>query len=370
MFDARDISLGGSLSARAAMSSASPAVLVVDDNEDNRYTLELLLQADGYSEVASACGGEEALALIRERPFSLVLLDMMMPDLNGDEVLRIIKGSPDTRDIAVVMISADTDSDKISKCIELGADDYLPKPFNPAILRARIASALRRQSLREMETQYLTRIEQDKRRSEMLLHNVLPPEIAHRLISGEGTIADHHEEATVLFADIIGFGKITARMRPFEIVGSLNRLFSEFDRVAEDVGVERIKTIGDNYMAVVGVPTPRANHARVAARLALDLIAAAEGLHTRLPAQFSIRVGLHSGPLMAGVIGMRRYAYDVWGDTVNIAARIEAASKPNRVLASAATASMLGSEFVLEGPQRVETKEERVLDAFFIGRRR
>ena len=221
-----------------------------------------------------------------------------------------------------------------------------------------------------METQYLTRIEQDKRRSEMLLHNVLPPEIAHRLSNGESTIADHHQEATVLFADIVGFGKITARMRPFEIVGSLNRLFSEFDRVAEDVGVERIKTIGDNYMAVVGVPTPRANHARVAARLALELIAAAEGLHTRLPAQFSIRVGLHSGPLMAGVIGTRRYAYDVWGDTVNIAARIEAASKPNRVLASAATASMLGSEFVLEGPQKVETKEERVLDAFFIGRRR
>lgn len=366
----RDTIFHGSPAVRPAMTSDQPAILVVDDNEDNRYTLELLLEGEGYDEIATAAGGEEALALLKSRPFGLVLLDMMMPDLNGDEVLRILKSDPDTRDIAVVMISADTDSEKISRCIELGADDYLPKPFNPTILKARIGSALRRHSLREMETQYLVRIEHEKRRSETLLHNVLPPEIAARLGSGEQTIADHHEEATVMFADIVGFGKITARMRPFEIVGSLNRLFSEFDRIAEDVGVEKIKTIGDNYMAVVGVPTPRASHARTAAKLALELVAAAEGLRTRLPAPFSIRVGLHSGPLMAGVIGTRRYAFDVWGDTVNIAARIEAASKPNRVLASAATAAMLGDDFVLEGPQKVETKEERVLDAFFVSRRR
>ncbi len=349
--------------------TSQAAILVVDDNEDNRYTLELLLEADGHEQVAFASGGEEALAHMRKRPFSLVLLDMMMPDLNGDEVLRIIKDDPETRDVAVVMISADTDSDKISKCIELGADDYLPKPFNPAVLRARIASALRRHSLREMETQYLARIEQEKRRTETLLHNVLPPEIAARLGAGETTIADHHAEATVLFADIVGFGKITARMRPFEVVGSLNRLFSEFDRIADDVGVEKIKTIGDNYMVAVGVPTPRASHARVAIRLGLEFVAAAQGLHTRLPAPFSIRVGVHSGPLMAGVVGTRRYAYDVWGDTVNIAARIEAAGKPNRVFASAATVGLLGGEFALDGPHRVENKEERVLDAFFVSRR-
>ena len=172
-----------------------------------------------------------------------------------------------------------------------------------------------------------------------------------------------------MFADIVGFGKITARMRPFEIVGSLNRLFSEFDRLAEDVGVHRIKTIGDNYMAVVGVPTPRANHARTATRLALELVAAAESLHTRLPAPFSIRVGLHSGPLMAGVVGTQRYAYDVWGDTVNMAARLEAASRPNQVLISASTARLIGDEFSLEGPVKVETKEARVLDAYFVRRR-
>ena len=127
------------------MKSDSPALLIVDDNEDNRYTLQMLLEADGHERIASASGGAEAMSLIEKQKFSLVLLDMMMPDLNGDEVLRMIKSNPDTRDIPVIMISADTDTEKVSKCIELGADDYLPKPFNPTILRARIGSALRRE---------------------------------------------------------------------------------------------------------------------------------------------------------------------------------------------------------------------------------
>ena len=351
------------------MKSDSPALLIVDDNEDNRYTLQMLLEADGHELIACASGGTEAISLIEKQKFSLVLLDMMMPDMNGDEVLRLIKSNPDTRDIPVVMISADTDTDKISKCIELGADDYLPKPFNPTILRARIGSALRRESLRVLESEYLSRVEQEKRHSETLLRNVLPPEIAIRLRNGESIIADHYEDATVLFADIVGFGKITARMKAYEIIGCLNQLFSEFDRLAEDARVEKIKTIGDNYMAVAGVPTPRLNHARTATKLALDMIKVAGRLHSRLPVPFSIRVGLHSGPVMAGVIGTRRFAYDVWGDTVNIAARMEAASQPNRALTSAATAKALGDDFVLDGPQKVATKEERVLEAFFVDRR-
>jgi adenylate cyclase len=353
----------------AAVTHAEPAILVVDDNEDNRYTLQLLLETLGYSRIECATGGREALALIDKQSFSLVLLDMMMPDLNGDQVLEEIKKNPDTRDMAVVMISADTDSEKISKCIELGAEDYLPKPFNPTILKARIASALRRESMRALETEYVTRVEQERRHSETLLHNILPPDIAVRLRSGESIIADHHEDATVLFADIVGFGKITARMRAYEIVGCLNRLFSEFDQIADDLGVEKIKTIGDSYMAVAGLRRSSSNHARAAAMLGLEMIAATSRLHLRLPAPFSIRVGVHSGPVMAGVIGTRRFAYDVWGDTVNIASRLESGSQPNRVLASMPTARALGSDFALDGPKQIPTKEDRVVEAYFVGRR-
>lgn len=351
------------------MDMAIPGILIVDDNEDNRYTLRLLLDSDGHERITDASGGKEAIALLGKEKFSLVLLDMMMPDLNGDEVLKIIKGNPDTRDIPVVMISADSDTEKVSKCIELGAEDYLPKPFNPTILRARIGAALRQQSLRTLQSEYLDKMEQAKKDSDSLLRNLFPPEIAARLRNGDSNIADHFEDATVIFADVVGFGKITARMKAYEIVGCLNHLFSEFDQLAEDVGVEKIKTIGDNYMAVAGVPTPRSGHGRIAAKLALDMIAVAGRLQSRLPVPFPIRVGLHSGPVMAGVIGTRRFAYDVWGDTVNIAARVEAASQPNRVLASAATAKILAGDFVLDGPHNIETKEARVLETFFVTRR-
>src|SRR4051812_3725081 len=121
-----------------------PGILIVDDNEDNRYTLRLLLESDGHSHLACAANGNEAIAALKQQKFNLVLLDMMMPDLNGDEVLAILKSDPNTRDIPVVMISADHDIEKVSRCIELGADDYLPKPFNPTLLRARIGAALRR----------------------------------------------------------------------------------------------------------------------------------------------------------------------------------------------------------------------------------
>jgi adenylate cyclase len=348
------------------MATDLPGILIVDDNEDNRYTLQLMLESDGHERIASAAGGNEAIALIEKEKFSLVLLDLMMPDLNGDEVLKVIKSDPDKRDIPVVMISADTDADKVSQCIELGADDYLPKPFNPAILRARIGAALRKHSLRALESDYLGKIENEKRHCENLLRNILPAEIATRLRNGESNIADHFGDATVIFADVVGFGKITARMKAYEIVACLNLLFSEFDRLAEDVGIEKIKTIGDNYMAVSGVPTPRSNHARMAAKFGLDMVAATGRLRSRLPAPFTIRVGLHSGPVMAGVIGTRRFGYDVWGDTVNIAARLEAASQPNRALASAVTVKGLGSDYSFDGPHKIDNKEDRVLEAFFI----
>jgi class 3 adenylate cyclase/CheY-like chemotaxis protein len=350
------------------MATDLPGILIVDDNEDNRYTLQLMLESDGHEHIASAAGGNEAIALIEKEKFSLVLLDLMMPDLNGDEVLKVIRSDPDKRDIPVVMISADTDADKVSQCIELGADDYLPKPFNPTILRARIGAALRRHSLRALESEYVGKIENEKRHCENLLRNILPAGIATRLRNGESNIADHFDDATIIFADVVGFGKITARMKAYEIVACLNQLFSEFDRLAEDAGIEKIKTIGDNYMAVSGVPTPRANHIRTAAKFALDAIAATGRLRSRLPAPFPIRVGLHSGPVMAGIIGTRRFAYDVWGDTVNIAARLEAASQPNRVLASAATVKGLGSDYSFDGPHKIDNKEDRVLEAFFVSR--
>src|SRR5260370_19968644 len=160
------------------MATELPRILIVDDNEDNRYTLQLLLESDGHERIVCAASGSEAIALIEKEKFSLILLDLMMPDLNGDEVLKVIRSDPDKRDIPVIIISPDTDVDKVSQCIELGADDYLPKPFNSTILRARIGAALRRQSLRALQSDYAGKIENDKHHSENLTRYILPAEIA------------------------------------------------------------------------------------------------------------------------------------------------------------------------------------------------
>jgi len=192
------------------MATDLPGILIVDDNEDNRYTLQLMLESDGHERITCAAGGNEAIALIKKEKFSLVLLDLMMPDLNGNEVLRATKSDPDQRDIPVVMISADTDADKVSQCIELGADDYLPKPFNPTILRARIGAALRRHSLRALESEYLGKLENEKRHCENLLRNILPAEIATRLRNGESNIAGHFDDTTVIFAYVVAWSTPTA----------------------------------------------------------------------------------------------------------------------------------------------------------------
>src|SRR5262249_17868954 len=149
-------------------------------------------------------------------------------------------------DTPVAMLSADSGSETISKCIAIGADDYLPKPFNSTILLARTASALRKHSLRALESAYLVKLEQRNRHSDDLLRNVKPPALRVGLRNGESNIADHFEDATILFTDVVGFTKITARMRPYEIVGCMNRLFSEFDMLAENVRVEKIRTFGDS----------------------------------------------------------------------------------------------------------------------------
>jgi adenylate cyclase len=174
----------------------------------------------------------------------------------------------------------------------------------------------------------------------------------------------------VVFADIVGFTKITTGMKAYEVVSCLNKLFSEFDQLAAQQGVEKIKTIGDCYMAVSGVPLSRPDHATAAANLALDMISITERLQTAFPVPFQIRVSIHSGPAMAGVIGRRTFSYDVWGDTVNIAARLEAAAKPGGVLISAATAAELRDQFEYEACENVLMKDGRAIEAkVLLGRR-
>ncbi len=196
--------------------------------------------------------------------------------------------------------------------------------------------------------------------SDRLLHAVLPEKIANQLRASERMIADRHPEVTVLFADIAGFTPWAAQQDPEVVVSLLEKIFSRFDaQVARD-GAEKIKTIGDAYMVISGAPDPRADHAHVIAGLALALRDEVDAIRDKTGIPLSLRIGIHSGPVIAGVIGALRFSYDVWGDTVNTASRMESHGKPGRIQLSADTRARLGNDFVFEarGPVYIKGKGE------------
>jgi adenylate cyclase len=184
--------------------------------------------------------------------------------------------------------------------------------------------------------------------SEKLLLNILPKPIAERLKLEQSTIADSFEEVSVLFADLVGFTELSARMSPTELVKRLNVIFSHFDQLAEQYGVEKIKTIGDAYMVVGGLPTPREDHAEAIAQMALGMQEKIANLSAETGERLAIRIGINSGPVVAGVIGVSKFTYDLWGDTVNVAARMEVTAFANSIQVTAVTYELLKDKYVLD----------------------
>ncbi|PWU19688.1 MAG: adenylate/guanylate cyclase domain-containing response regulator [Verrucomicrobia bacterium] len=340
----------------SAESIAQGTILVVDDLEENRDLLHRRLSRLGYA-VRMADNGQSALeATATQQPLDLILLDIMMPGLNGIDVLHRLKASPATQHIPVIMLSSADQIETVVRCIKLGADDFLAKPFNETLLMARIESSLSKKRLRDQESAFLRRLQIEQETSERLLLNILPKPIAERLKQGEKIIADSFADATVLFSDFVNFTHLSSDTPPKELVGNLNEIFSAFDYLCEQQGLEKIKTIGDGYMAVSGVPTPNPDHAEAAAKLALAMQAETAGFAERVKQPFQIRIGLNSGPVVAGVIGARKFAYDLWGDNVNIAKHMEASAPPGGILVAQATYERLRDRHAFQPAQLVRVK--------------
>jgi len=348
---------------------AAGRLLVVDDDAANCEMLSRRLQRLGY-EVLCAENGRVALDMLRQTSFDLVLLDLLMPEMNGFQALEFIKTDSKLRHLPVIMLTALDEVDSTVRCIEAGAEDYVPKPFNPVILQARIAASLEKKRLRDQESAFLGELQVERGKSERLLLNTLPKAIADRLKAGEGMIVDSFREATVIFADIVGFTRISASMAPSRTVQLLNEIFSSFDRLAETHQIEKIKTIGDSYMAVGGVPTFFPQHAEACADMALEMLIAMKGLNRRHQLDWDIRIGLNSGPLVAGIIGTKKFAYDLWGDTVNIASRMESHGTPGRIQVSATTHQLLADRFVFEERGPIEMKNRGPMQAYHLLRRK
>lgn len=343
----------------------TPKILIVDDEPFNVDYLEQELEDLDYDTVI-AFNGHEALAQVEAEAPDVILLDIMMPGMDGFQVLEQLKASDSWRHIPVIIISAMDDLDSVIRGIKLGAEEYLPKPFNEVLLQARIQASLDKKRWRDKEQAYLAEIEAERAKSEQLLLNILPPTIAERLKQGEQVIVDSFREVTVLFADIVGFTPLSAQISPEALVAFLNKIFSTFDGLAAQYSLEKIKTIGDAYMVVGGLPDAHADHAHAIADMALAMRQAVANLAAEQQQPFDIRIGIHTGPAVAGVIGTTKFSYDLWGDTVNTASRMESHSLAGHIQVGVETYRLLQADYKFETRGNIEMKGKGQVETYFL----
>jgi class 3 adenylate cyclase/CheY-like chemotaxis protein len=305
--------------------AAAPArILIVDDEPFNRDVLAQELEFLDHEPVA-AIHGRDALARLASETVDLILLDIMMPEMDGFEVLRNLKDDARLRHIPVIMISALDDLDSVVRCVELGAEDYLPKPFDPVLLKARIGACLEKKRWRDQEVAYLARIERqmqeidhERARADRLLHAILPPSAVAELKARDRVTPKRYEEVAVLFGDIVSFTSYCERHPAEEVVANLDQLTRACEELLRAHGLEKIKTVGDCLVATANLLEPHADPVLASVRCAFAMAEAARAN----PAGWQIRVGIHLGPVVAGVVGQSKFTFDVWGDTVNVAARL------------------------------------------------
>ncbi|HNJ64510.1 MAG TPA: ammonium transporter [Turneriella sp.] len=241
--------------------------------------------------------------------------------------------------------------------------------YNEVLARVRSTLADNERAKSELVDAY-RKVQHEQARAEQLLLNILPPKVADQLKDSNDIIANSFPEVSVLFADIVDFTRLAHKFRPETIVGILNRVFSVFDELVEKYGLEKIKTIGDAYMVVGGLPNPMANHAEAVANFALESMAQLKRFKLKTGDELTMRVGINTGPVVAGVIGKKKFIYDIWGDAVNLASRMEANGLPGTIQISEHTAARLGGRFVLEERGEIDVKGRGRVKAFFLKGRR
>jgi class 3 adenylate cyclase len=304
--------------------------------------------------------------MLSEKEFDLVLLDIIMPEMDGYQVLSAIKSNPKLRHLPVIMLSALDEIESVVRGIEMGAEDYLPKPFNPVILKARIDACLEKKRHRDQEQAYLRELQSEREKSERLLLNVLPEAIAKRLKQGESPIADQFSEVTILFADLVGFTSLARHISPVEVLNLLNEIFSAFDELAARHGLEKIKTIGDAYMVAGGLPVRRADHAEAIAEMALDIQKEINRFNAEYSTQVQIRIGINTGPVVAGIIGRKKFIYDLWGETVNTASRMESHCVAGGIQVTAETRARLDEKYIFQDRGKIAVKGEGDVQSYLL----
>lgn len=357
--------LDAPVSVDAFMNSGPASILVVEDSPVNQKILKNLLEGEGYA-VQTANHGKEALGQLQAEVPDLIVLDILMPEMDGLELCRLLKQQPALSDIPVIFISSlDNPTDKLSG-FAAGGVDYITKPFHPAEVLARISTHLKICRLQRQLEEKNRQIGVEKQKSEALLLNVLPARVAQELMEKGSCTPQCFADVTVCFVDIVQFTASAAILEPEVLIGELNILFTAFDRIAEANQCERMKTIGDAYLCVCGIPEKNERHVQAMADTALEMIAFLTGRNQTTELQWQVRIGIHSGPVVGGIVGTKKYLYDIFGDTVNLASRLERLSVPMCINVSAEVHRRLHDAFVFSAPQQVAMKGKGLQTTYFL----
>jgi len=366
-------------------------VLYVDDEENNLNSFRAALRRN-YN-IYTAMSGEEGIEILSKTDIHVIVTDQRMPHMTGVQFLQHI---PDAQDNVKIILTGFSDMESIIEAINTGkVYRYITKPWDKDELKITIDNAietvmLRRdnkhliQELQEyneqleekvrLRTQEIEKqkqiIEAAKIQSDALLLNILPAEIADELKQFGKSYARKHEQVSVLFADIKGFTSIAEKLTPVKLVTQLDEVFGAFDNIIAKYGMEKIKTIGDAYMCASGLPLADNENAIKSVKAALDMQQyikefAAGNKIQNLPV-FEIRIGIHTGPLVAGVVGSKKFAYDIWGDAVNLASQMEQHSEAGKVNISGETYSLVKDAFNCTHRGKIEAKSKGQVDMYFV----
>jgi adenylate cyclase len=349
-------------------------ILIVDDKLVNVLLLERMLAGAGYSNISSTTSPADVCRLHLEHRYDLILLDLQMPGTDGFEVMERLKQVEVGGYLPVLVITAQP-AQKL-RALKAGARDFVSKPFELAEVLVRVHNLLEVRLLQAETERLYEQVVAEQKVSERLLLNVLPRAIAERLkgrpenaeIRAE-VIADNHAEVTVLFADIVGFTSFSAGVSASSLVEVLNDLFTRFDGIAARHGLEKIKTIGDAYMAAAGLPEPSRDHAVNAAHTALEMIETVERFNEQSSHRLNVRIGMDSGAVVAGVIGQSKFFYDLWGDVVNTASRMESQGVAGRIQMTESTRQRLSETFELERRGAIDVKGKGEMQTWFLNGR-
>ena len=347
-------------------------ILIVDDQEPNVILLVQMLRGAGYACVTSTTNPGDVCSLHLANRYDLILLDLQMPGMDGFQVMEKLKEIETDGYLPVLVITAQPNH-KL-RALRAGAKDFISKPFELAEVLIRVYNMIEVRLLHLETKRLFDHVVAEQRKSDLLLLNVLPRSIAERLkgraeVTEEGfteVIADSFAEVTVLFADVVDFTKFSSGVSVEVLLGVLNDIFSRFDRIADERGLEKIKTIGDSYMVAAGLPVPVKDHTTRAAHMALDMIAAMNRFNEKSPHKLNVRIGIDTGAAVAGVIGKRKFLYDLWGDVVNTASRMESHGVPGRIQITEATRKRLHKPFVLEKRGAIEVKGKGAMNTWFL----